>query len=139
MSAPPLLKADLYAHEGTATHPKSPSLKGAACACGHVFFPLQVFGCESCGRHAADIQPRALSGAGQILSLAKVHLHAGKGRQAPFTIAMIELDDGPTVRTLLDAGSEIAATPGSRVVATLAPVTRDDGTEALDLRFTLQR
>lgn len=140
MSAPPaLLKPGLYSQDGTTSQLHGPSLKGATCVCGNVFFPYQDFGCESCGRHGEDIRPSALSGTGRILSLAKVHLHAGKGRQAPFTVAMIELDDGPTIRTLLDAGSEAAAAPGSKVVATLEQVTSGGGEEALDLRFTLQR
>lgn len=140
MSAPPtLLKPGLYSQEGTTSQPHGPSLKGATCMCGNVFFPYQDFGCESCGRQGVDIRPSALSGTGRILSLAKVHLHAGKGRQAPFTIAMIELDDGPTIRTLLAAESEADAAPGSKVVAKLAQVTTGGDTEVLDLRFALQR
>jgi uncharacterized OB-fold protein len=140
MSAPNVLKPDLYAPEGTPRHPQLPSLKGGECTCGHVFFPMQSFGCESCGRWGDDLKPRSLSGVGRIVSLATVHLHAGKGRQAPFTVAMIALEDGPTVRTLLDAASEKDARAGSQVVATLVLTTpAEDGAPRLDLRFALQR
>ena len=140
MSAPKLMKPDLYDTTGTPRHPQLPSLKGGACLCGHVFFPMQPFGCEKCGRWGDELKPRALSGAGRIVSLATVHLHAGKGRQAPFTVAMIALEDGPTIRSLLDVGSENEARAGAQVVATLSStVPAEDGTPLLDLRFALQR
>ena len=127
-----LLKASLYRREGTAEVPDHPALLGGACACGYVFFPLQRYGCEKCG--GLDIQPRALSGAGRLLASARVHLHAGKGGEAPFTVGSIALDDGPIVRTLIvdEVGS---LRVGQRVVAALAPVTTAEGEPRLDLRF----
>jgi hypothetical protein len=131
-----LLKPQVYAASGSAALPDHPALLGGMCLCGHVFFPMQTYGCEKCGRHGDALQPKALSGSGRVVALATVHLHAGKGRAAPFTVATIALDDGPVLRTLLAAQCERDVKPGARVVTTLVPVTREDGTSALDLRFT---
>jgi uncharacterized protein len=100
---------------------------------------MQSYGCERCGRSGDSLTERALSGSGRIIALATVHLHAGKGRQAPFTVATIALDDGPVVRTLLDAESERDAKPGSSVVTKLVPISKEDGGSFLDLRFSLGR
>ena len=135
MSDPDLLKPDLYRRAGSPTRPDLPALLGAACACGHVFFPLQTYGCERCG--GTDLQPRALSGAGRLLAAARVHLHAGKGREAPFTIGSIKLDDGPIIRTLIVSG-DIPPRPGAAMVSLLAPVTDAEGAVRLDLRFVAE-
>jgi len=132
MGDPDLLKPMLYRRAGTAVRPDAPALLGGACACGHVFFPLQAYGCERCG--GADLQPRALSGAGRLLASARVHLHAGKGREAPFTVGSIRLEDGPIIRTLIEEdGTRLR--PGASMVAVLAPVTDLEGAVSLDLRF----
>ncbi len=133
-----LLKPGLYDAKGTAALPGNPSLLGGRCNCGHVFFPMQNYGCEKCGASADHLKPHRLAGSGKILALATVHLHAGKGRQAPFTVATIALDDGPTVRTLLDQASERDAKPGLAVVTKLIDVPREDGPALLDLRFALR-
>ena len=96
MEDPPLLKPGLYQAAGSAAEPGHPALLGGVCACGYVFFPLQTFGCERCG--GSDLQPKTLSGAGKLLASARVHLHPGKGREAPFTVVAVQLDDGPIVR-----------------------------------------
>jgi uncharacterized OB-fold protein len=127
-----LLKPALYCAEGTTDAPNHPALLGGACACGYVFFPLQRYGCEKCG--GLDIEPRALSGAGRLLASARVHLHAGKTREAPFTVGSIALDDGPIVRTLIveDAGPLAV---GQRMVTSLAIAADSEGAPRLDLRF----
>jgi hypothetical protein len=133
MDDPPLLKPALYRAEGSGVRP---DLLGGVCACGYVFFPFQRYGCERCG--GLDLREKALAGAGVLLASARVHLHAGKGREAPFTVGAIRLDDGPIVRTLIveDAG---ALAPGARVVAALSPTTDHEGATCLDLRFTAER
>ena len=121
-----LLKPTLYTPSG--------ALLGGRCACGHVFFPMQTYGCEVCGRHGADLQPMTLSGRGTLLSSTVVHIHADKARATPFTIGKVLLADGPVVRTLLvDPDKEIA--PGTAMVTAL--VSSGDGT--LDLRFAPER
>jgi hypothetical protein len=127
-----LLKPGLYRAEGTPRAPNHPALLGGACACSYVFFPMQAFGCERCGR--LDAAPRALSGIGHLLASARVHLHAGKGREAPFTVGAVALDDGPIVRTLIVDGSEPPRV-GDRMATVLEPVTDLEGAPRLDLRF----
>jgi len=134
MTHPTLLKPALYRREGTAAEPMSPALLGGRCACGHVFFPLQTYGCERCG--GVDIAPLALSGAGRLLASARVHLHAGKGREAPFTIGAIKLEDGPIVRTLIEDESPRI---GAAMAAILTAVVDAEGAPRLDLRFAPRR
>ena len=135
MTEADLLKPGLYRREGSPARPDLPALLGGACACGHVFFPLQTYGCERCG--GTDLQPRALSGAGELLASARVHLHAGKGREAPFTVGAIRLEDGPIIRTLIE-GDETRLRPGAAMAAVLAPAADPDGAVRLDLRFTAE-
>jgi len=128
-----LLKPALYQAEGSAAAPDRPALLGGVCAtCGYVFFPMQRYGCERCG--GIDLHPRTLSGAGTLLAAARVHLHAGKGREAPFTMGAVALDDGPIVRTLIDNGGEVPQ-PGLRMATALAPAVDAEGGPRLDLRF----
>jgi uncharacterized OB-fold protein len=129
-----LLKPTLYQTEGTASAPRRPALLGGVCAGGHVFFPLQPYGCERCGN--VDLRPLALSGFGKLLASARVHLHAGKGREAPFTVGAIQLDDGPIVRSLIVADAPVPA--GTRMATTLVPVADAEGRTRLDLRFEPQ-
>jgi uncharacterized OB-fold protein len=127
-----LLKPDLYEAGGTADVPDHPALRGGACgACGHVFFPMQAYGCERCGSLA--LAPRRLSGAGRLTASARVHLHAGKGREAPFTVVSVQLDDGPAARTLFGGDGPLAV--GQRMVTALMPATGPDGEPCIDLRF----
>jgi hypothetical protein len=133
MDTPPLLKPGLYRAEGSAARPDRPALLGGVCAdCGYVFFPLQRYGCERCG--SVDLQPRVLSGAGTLLAAARVHLHAGKNREAPFTVGSVALDEGPIVRTLVEDGDP-PPQPGDRMATALAPAVDADGATRLDLRF----
>lgn len=133
---PTLLKPALYRAEGSDADPTHPALLGGICECGYVFFPMQTYGCERCGR--TRLMPHILSGRGKLLTSACVHLHGGKTRKAPFTVGSIALDDGPIVRTLL-VGDEVTLHPGQRVVTTLVPIVDADGAERLDLRFEAQR
>jgi uncharacterized protein len=128
----PLLKPDLYAI-GTA---QTPTLLGGRCECGHLFFPMQTFGCVRCGRTGTALQPFSLAGRGRLCSVATVHIHADEKRKAPFVIGTIALDDGPVVRTLLLDPPPDREAPGTRVEAVFVPVeTLEPGKQALDLRF----
>jgi uncharacterized OB-fold protein len=133
MDTPPLLKPGLYRAEGSPARPDRPALLGGVCAgCGYVFFPLQRYGCERCG--GVELEPRVLSGVGTLLASARVHLHAGKTREAPFTVGAVALDDGPVVRTLIEDDGE-APRPGERMTTALAPAVDGEGAPRLDLRF----
>jgi uncharacterized OB-fold protein len=140
-----LLKAKLYQEEGTPSEPSIPSLRGGRCTCGAVFFPMQNYGCEFCGRHDDAVQPVALSGKGKLLSSATVHLHTAKSANpavrsltAPFTVGVIRLEDGPTIRTLIVGARDKDLAPGTEMVATLEPVGTEDPS-LVDLRFTPAR
>ena len=129
-----LLKPALYGLP--ADPPEKPHLHGGRCRCGYVFFPMQTYGCEMCGRHGEALTSCQLAGRGTLLAEAVVHLHADKSRAAPFTVVKIQLDDGPVVRSLL-ATQSAAVLPGQRLVATLETVDRTSvGEPILDLRFT---
>ena len=144
MSQSALLKPALYAEQGTEQVPDHPALNGGKCACGHVFFPMQTYGCEVCGRHGDALQPVRLSGRGKLVASSTVHMHAArapapnaevKPHEAPFTIGSVALEDGPTVRTMLVGVDEKTLKPGQTMVTTLVPV--GTGAKAiLDLRFT---
>ena len=84
-----------------------------------MFFPLQPYGCERCG--SLDLHPKALSGVGRLLASARVHLHAGKTREAPFTVGSIQLEDGPIVRTLIVGDGPSAAAWGRAWSACWSP------------------
>jgi uncharacterized protein len=127
-----LLRPALYRSEGTVDVPTCPALLGGVCDNGHVCFPLQHYGCERCG--SVDLQPKALSGVGQLLASARVHLHAGKSREAPFTVGAIQLDDGPIVRTLILADASPLPV-GTRMSSTLVAAPDAEGRPCLDLRF----
>jgi uncharacterized OB-fold protein len=130
---PALLKPALYRAEGSPKDPDHPALLGGECAnCGYVFFPLQAYGCERCG--SLKLDPCVLTGGGRLLASARVHIHPGKTREAPFTVGSIALDDGPIVRTLVEGSGDLR--PGLRMVTTLVPVTDAEGAPRLDLRFT---
>lgn len=128
----PLLKPTLYARtDDDAT----PVLLGGRCECGHVFFPMQTFGCERCGKFGDALQSIPLRGRGTVRSAATVHVHADEKRPVPFVVGTIQLDDGPVIRTLLlDAPADRDAR-GTRVVGVLLPVSTEHGEQALDLRF----
>jgi uncharacterized protein len=128
-----LMKPALYRAAGTPETPDRPALLGGMCGAGHVFFPLQHYGCERCG--SLDLEPRALSGVGRLLASARVHLHAGKSREAPFTIGSIQLEDGPIVRTLIEASEGATLAAGTRMATTLVAVVDANGRQCLDLRF----
>ncbi len=134
MATPTLLKPELYgadAHDGGTV-----VLHGGRCTCGHVFFPMQRYGCEKCGRDGDDLKPVALKGRGVLAASVTVHMHARPERKAPFTIGTVRLDEGPVVRAVL-TGPVADLVPGRLVVATLMPV--GDANDALDLRFMAAR
>ena len=113
-----------------------PKLNGARCrACGYVFFPPQFYGCEICGASGDDLQPMALKGEGMLSSFATVHLHQGKGIEAPFTVGVILLDDGPAIRAILAQKTDTGLKIGDRMRSELVRVAAE-GSEHEELRFT---
>jgi uncharacterized OB-fold protein len=109
---------------------------GRCCACGYVFFPPQSYGCEACGAPPAELEPIALKGRGVLHSFATVHLHQGRGIEAPFTVGVIVLDDGPALRAILTCRTDEGREIGDRVNALLVPDGDDQqGNQIMELRF----
>lgn len=127
---------DLY----SASSNEIPNLNGGHCrACGYVFFPPQSYGCEICGASGDELQPFALKGEGILKSFATVHLHPGKGIEAPFTVGVILLDDGPAIRALLSQKTDAGLKIGDRMHAVIVQVASDEGSAgANELRFSRQ-
>jgi hypothetical protein len=129
----------------TAVHPElyspdsagNPPLNGGKCrACGYVFFPPQSYGCESCGAPPEKLQPVQLAGRGTLHSYATVHLHMGKDIEAPFTIGLIVLDDGPAISSILTNRTDEGLAIGDRMKSALVAASTDqDGNEMVELRF----
>ena len=113
-----------------------PELNGRRCrACGYVFFPPQSYGCEYCGASAEQLEVKALSGAGALASFATVHLHQGKDMEAPFTVGVIVLDDGPAIRAILTQRTDAGLKIGDRMRAVIVD-TSSEGARARELRFS---
>jgi uncharacterized OB-fold protein len=104
-----------------------------------VFFPPPAYGCEFCGALPDQLEPTALAGVGKLHSFATVHLHqdrSGKGLQAPFTVGLIVLDDGPAVRAILTAPTDEGLRIGDRMHSVLVPAgANDEGKQIVELRF----
>lgn len=114
-----------------------PQLRGGRCSCGYVFFPMQTYGCEVCGRTGDALQPALLQGQGALVASARVLLHANKDRTPPFVVVSVKLADGPVVRTLLAQDSTERLTVGQPVQACLVEVGRTEAGDAIvDLRFS---
>lgn len=115
-----------------------PELHGTACAkCRSVFFPPITLGCEKCGAPPDQLQATSIAAKGSLHSIATVHMHGGKDMQAPFTIAEVQLDDGPLIRAVM-SGPATAADIGSRVRAEWASLgTAEETEEKVEPRFTI--
>ena len=128
-----LPNSDLYS--GSA----EPTLNGAQCrACGYIFFPPQWYGCEVCGAGLEQLESKSLAGQGNLSSFATVHLHQGKGIEAPFTVAVIVLDDGPAIRAVLTEKTDAGLKIGDNMRAVLVAAADDAGALVKELRFAKQ-
>jgi uncharacterized OB-fold protein len=78
----------------------------------------------------------ALKGGGVLSSFATVHLHQGKGIEAPFTVGVILLDDGPAIRAILTQKTDAGLKIGDRMRAQLVRVGNyQESPEHEELRF----
>ncbi len=114
-----------------------PSLNGGRCRrCGYLFFPPQQYGCESCGAPREELEAVALPGRGRLHSFATVHLYQGQGIEAPFTVGVILLDDGPAIRSVLTNRTGEGLKAGDRMRATMVSQGCDEkGRQVVELRF----
>jgi uncharacterized protein len=125
----------LFVDAGTDAVPEQPALIGGRCACGHVFFPMQTYGCEKCGRYGDELKHVRLSGRGRLLAFACVRLHARPYPKVPFTVVAVALDAGPVIRALLDPPVDDGLRNGAVMVAKLVDEQRE-GHVRSGLRFT---
>ncbi|MFZ0681077.1 Zn-ribbon domain-containing OB-fold protein [Candidatus Binatus sp.] len=125
--------AELYSPDAIG----NPVLNGGKCrACGYVFFPPQRYGCESCGAPPEKLEAAELRGRGRLHSYATVHLYQGKDIEAPFTVGLIVLDDGPAIRSMLTERTAAGLAIGDRMASVLVAAGTDpDGNEMVELRF----
>jgi uncharacterized OB-fold protein len=129
----PTPNSDLYSGS------PEPTLNGAHCrACGYVFFPPQWYGCEGCGAGIEQLESKSLAGQGKLSSFATVHLHQGKGIEAPFTVGVIVLDDGPAIRAVLTEKTDAGLKIGDNMRAVLVAAADDAGALVKELRFAKQ-
>lgn len=113
-----------------------PRLLASRCgACETVSFPAMTIGCEVCGAPAEQLVVSPVAAAGVLHSVATVHLHHGKDIEAPFTMAEIELDDGPLIRATMRDVLDVDAI-GQRVHAEWFTTGVDDeGHDVVEPRF----
>ena len=89
-------------------------LLGTEClGCQHRWFPALYFGCEKCGAHGEDLQPRYLRSNGTVLTFTTVPEADG----GSFTLAQLALDDGPAIRAIIDPPSADELRIGDKVEA----------------------
>jgi hypothetical protein len=103
------------------------NLVGEVCHhCDNKMFPPRDV-CNNCGQEAR--QPYAFSGKGEVYSFTTVYeAPTGYAAQAPYTIALVKLDEGPMVTAqLTDLGDEQVKI-GMPVEAVTRKM-RDDGDE----------
>lgn len=103
------------------------ALVGEVCPhCEHKIFPPRDI-CPDCGKEARDLY--SFSGRGEVYSLTTVYdAPAGYEEQAPYTVALIRLEEGPMVTaqlTDLDGREVAVGTPVEMVTRKL----RNDGDE----------
>ena len=127
------LHSELYSPDDA----DNPSLNGGKCrVCGYVFFPTQFYGCESCGAPPDQLDAVQLNGSGKLHSYATVHLHQGKDIEAPFTVGLIVLDDGPAIRSMLTNRTDAGLSVGDTMKSVLVAAGSDpEGNEMVELRF----
>lgn len=115
MTEPPRPLEVLRALDGEAPH-----LVGSRCrACGRASFPARVV-CGGCGAEASEETP--LGRRGRITASAVVY-HAPIGFEAPYVVALVELEEGPIVFCPL-AGcppDEARVPPGTAVELAVGP------------------
>lgn len=138
MTTKKLLKSNAYTEQGTPDLPDHPALKGSNCQCGHVYFPRQHFGCESCGNTGEVVENVLMSGKGTLHSFAKVHRSAIKKYPAPYFIGSVLLDRGCVIRAILNVKDESQLKIGQTVYSELVKIDKNENNEEVfDLRFTI--
>ena len=116
-----------------------PTLVGHECRhCRRRAFPPDPYGCEQCGADSGELSAVDLEAKGTIHAIAEVHRHHHPRPATPFTVATIVLDEGISIKAVIEQVGGSDATVGDRVQGVLVPwETDEDGTEIVDLRFAV--
>ncbi|MCX6819470.1 MAG: Zn-ribbon domain-containing OB-fold protein [Candidatus Aenigmarchaeota archaeon] len=115
-------------------------LIGTTCNyCHAIYFPPRFF-CPDC-RKKDGIKERKLTGSGEILSFTTINA-APKGfeNQAPYTIAVIKLDDGPVITAqIVESAEKISI--GKHVSAVFRKIHEDGhaGLITYGLKFKINK
>ena len=90
-------------------------LEGLRCAsCETVYLPPRSQ-CPACGQTESKSAP--LSGGGTVRAWTTIHIAPTRyEREAPYTVVLVDLDDGPPIMGRLAAGPAVES--GARVVFT---------------------
>ena len=77
-------------------YPRRYRYEAAVCAkCGKWFFPPRLV-CDACGHR--EFEPRAMKRTGTILTHTVIRVPPAPFKdQAPFAVAVVEMDDGPRI------------------------------------------
>lgn len=91
--------------------PDGPAAVGVRClACGHPS-SMRVPRCPRCG---GETQEARFAGEGTIWATTTIHVPSGD-REAPYTLAYVDLDDGPRLLAHVHDGPELHPAVAARV------------------------
>ena len=100
-------------------------LEGGRCvACGHAL-ALRLPRCTRC---RGEVAPARFGPGGAIWSFTVVHVAARPGDTLPYTLAYVDLDDGPRLLAHVDGAGD-AVRVGSRVDLAATPANGDPTVE----------
>ncbi len=116
-----------------------PTLVGHECGkCGRRAFPPDPYGCEKCGADSSELIEVELTANGRVHAVAEVHRHHHPRPETPFSVATIVLDEGISIKAVIEPTEGRTVIVGDRVGGVIVPwETDEDGTEVVDLRFAL--
>jgi uncharacterized OB-fold protein len=97
---------------------------GGRCdACGHDLAVLP----SRCARCGAAVSPHLYGPLGTVWAFTVVHVPGRPGEEVPYTLAYVDLDDGPRVLVRLGSGAAV----GSRIELTSATAAGDPAARVL--------
>lgn len=125
------MTGSLYERAGEDGH--APFLLGGSCSqCGYNFFPMQDYGCEQCG--STELVEQKFAARGTLACHAVVYVHPDPKLSPPFTIGSIDLEDGITVRAIIEEAPDEVLRIGEPVIGFIVTKANSE-CSALDLRF----
>lgn len=115
-----------------------PSLRAQKCgACGFIRFPPNPYGCEQCGATDGAVTDCRLRGEGKLRAFATTYHASRKDQEVPYTVASIELVDGPVIRVMMAEPTDAELAVGVSVRSILNSAAKDGASDGDQLRFTL--